>query len=386
MILSPASVEVTAPHTYVARKRLLPPLPLKANRYAVDSTSSVTHPPQALFFFDVHRSFTTCTPSLITWLYAGRSPGPPLSLNISSVDTFQTNSLTNSHTTLVAAGPSGSGMGGSMSRSIATSLDPALDRYTWEKTDVPQGWYIFTGSADIPSSPGSPNSNVYAYLFQSVPFFVSDGDTSCLTSTPPLPPSSEGNAVRAINIYALAGGVIGGILLLAVLPACIWLLRRRLSRASSAGGEKSRTTIKMPQLRPPRRGRGKRKRSLARDAQKSRPHAGLLWHEPFLSNHPPADLPLVGTGISAPLGSMSQQPITMPGAQTQGMHETSIMESLDSSIIAGYRLDIRPPPAVPLSPATASTCTANILPSHSHSPVPRTFVRLPANHHASASI
>ncbi|PBK80582.1 hypothetical protein ARMGADRAFT_1020854 [Armillaria gallica] len=233
------------------------------------TTSSAASPsstPFLVFVSNYYYSLTTCTAGSVRWVYSG--PQTPLSLTItninvtqsgpSSVTTSSSSTASRSPITDLAARavptyltvPTGDDVsnpsGGDIVKIITTSADPNNDSFTWDKVNVPQGWYTIWASMEAYPDFSQTTSSTY---------FVSNGsDVSCLSSsggsssssspttmssmtsstTSPSPTAIVG-AVSSVNKGAIAGGVVGGVAILsAVLAALLYFLcasqrRRRTS-------------------------------------------------------------------------------------------------------------------------------------------------------------
>ncbi|KAL0072567.1 hypothetical protein AAF712_000330 [Marasmius tenuissimus] len=129
---------------------------------------------------------------------------------------------------------------------LGSNIDAEQEGFTWDKVNVPQGWYILVAAL-------SGTSNVIGVSGTSV--FVRNGtNVSCLQNTvsttsqsPPTgtqtsaPPSTDtgtpsgATQTSSVNIGGIVGGVVGGIALLAIIvfAACCW--RRGKRRARNAG-------------------------------------------------------------------------------------------------------------------------------------------------------
>jgi hypothetical protein len=195
---------------------------------------------------------TTCNSALITWTYSPVTTGDPLELTlyITNVGVAQLSAPAETTT-------------GTFSRNVARAVDrrdsltdqitpvpinPALRAFTWSSVNVTKGWYAIIGA--IPSA----NFNQL-----STSFYVENGaDVSCLSSSssssPSSTPSPTGSPTSSgdtsstsgvtppvtsrsskVNRGAIAGGVVGGLAVVAVaIAAYLYLRYASASRASRA--------------------------------------------------------------------------------------------------------------------------------------------------------
>ncbi|KAJ7676464.1 hypothetical protein B0H17DRAFT_1139894 [Mycena rosella] len=236
-------------HGYVARD--------DSSGGSTDSASS-----QPSFSFNIISEMTTCTPANITWLYARTAndvnlelslaitnngvlqPSPPPSTAVGSFPT--TNPRRNSP----------SRRDGTVNQTINDGdIDPLLHSYTWPSVNVPAGWYIITGTlsftAPIESSPfyvvNGPDTSCFgAAGTSSIPTSTSSGNPTSTSSGSPTssadlpPPTLPVDAVSTskVNRGAIAGGVIGGLAVLAAAVAAYFYIR--YASASSSGGSPAR--------------------------------------------------------------------------------------------------------------------------------------------------
>jgi len=204
----------------------LPPSPTIVVRQATSSSPSLPLPTLA-FQNQNLQAAVVCSPLKISWLYTGPAALNGLSLYISNYTLTVTN-LTDTDAKVYrrAATPP---------ILISSSLNPASDAFVWPAVTVPQGWYFLTAVISNPS-----------YSVPSSRFLVSDGgNTSCIrvvtssssiasrsstaTSHSVTPshssvPPPTGTTSNRPNVAAIAGGVVGGVILLLLsLSLCIFL-------------------------------------------------------------------------------------------------------------------------------------------------------------------
>ncbi|KAK0482418.1 hypothetical protein IW261DRAFT_1467705 [Armillaria novae-zelandiae] len=236
----------------------------QATLSSATTTASSASPSSTPFLVFVSTSsLTTCTAGSVLWVYRG--PQSPLTLTVTNINVTQSgsSSVTTSSSSTVSRSPitdlaaravptyltvstgddNSNTSGGDIVKIITTSADPADDLFTWDKVNVPQGWYTIWASMDAYPDFNQTTSSA---------FFISNGsDVSCLlgsggsssssssiamsSSTTSLSPTAIVGAVSSVNKGAIAGGVVGGVALLAaVLAALLYFLcasqrRRRTS-------------------------------------------------------------------------------------------------------------------------------------------------------------
>ncbi|KAK7042974.1 hypothetical protein VNI00_008711 [Paramarasmius palmivorus] len=248
------------------------------NTLSPDSTASSTSAQpsgSSVLFFGVIDTLTTCQPAQIRWTFAG--PVAPIDFTITNIGVTQDPPPSSSAT---GASPSntftnddppipGGGVGGARTRAaraepsdagftvstIASSVNPKSSAFSWPKVNVPQGWYRCIATFTDPNR--SPS-----FSTGSSPFFVQNGtDVSCIisspgsssTSAPTGSPTTSGDgsentsapvgaAQSHVNTGAIAGGVVGGVALLAVVAAVFLCMRCRRNKAgvsasTARGGE-----------------------------------------------------------------------------------------------------------------------------------------------------
>ena len=188
-------------------------------RQAIPSPPPLPPPfplPNLTFHNQDLQNAVVCSPLHISWLYTGSEDPGGLSLYISS-STLSFMNLTDTRAKVHsrAATPA---------IELSSSLDPAREAFDWPAVTVPEGWYLLT--AFIPDA---------SYSVQSGRFLVSDnGNTSCAVTSPsssttsgspsitPSQSSAPGTSHR-LNVAAITGGVVGGVILLLLsLFVCIF--------------------------------------------------------------------------------------------------------------------------------------------------------------------
>ncbi|ESK82418.1 hypothetical protein Moror_12153 [Moniliophthora roreri MCA 2997] len=253
---------------HFARQETTPIFP--PNTFPPARTSTGAQPSETpILIFGVIDPLTTCELAPITWTFAG--PGAPITLTITNVGVEQGSPPTSSGSGNTASNTfsndipvPGGGVGGPRTRAaravpdsdsiimttIATSLSPDLESFTWPKVTVPQGWYIIIATFTDTANPPSLSAHTQ-------PLFVRNGaDVSCLivsptgspspTAGPTASPTSSGQgsentsapveaAQSHVNAGAIAGGVVGGVALLAIVAAVLLCLRYRRNKAGISG-------------------------------------------------------------------------------------------------------------------------------------------------------
>lgn len=209
------------------------------------STTSTSAPeptpstPLTYLIINTPSQLSTCQSATVAWTYTGPVPAD-LTLGVTDINVDQSKAPST---------PPG------IIQIWSSSLDAASQSWTWPQVNVSSGYYIIEGA-------------VLGSSAQSQPFFVASGsDTSCVPqssssistpttssttssiSSPSSPASSSDPATgstKKTNVGAIAGGVIGGVIILAVGLAALLLLRKnkRASRSRRAtnvgwGGLKS---------------------------------------------------------------------------------------------------------------------------------------------------
>ena len=200
--------------------------------------------PRDEIVFAVISNLTTCSGATIEWMY--NRPDPPSS----NYPLVVTNIGVDQGTPLRREYPLVSRQGTTAVNKTLININAAMQRANWTQVNVPQGWYRL----DFYASTKVLSSNVFA---------VTNGpDVSCLvapsqtpSSTPP-PPSSTSTGspsdtsptsvpVRSsVNTGAIAGGVVGGVGLLALIAAlvlCVFHRRNSRSRNATPTGSMNRT-------------------------------------------------------------------------------------------------------------------------------------------------
>ncbi|KAK0496509.1 hypothetical protein EDD18DRAFT_208232 [Armillaria luteobubalina] len=245
--------------------------PVLLERQATSSnpttTSSSASPSSSPFLVFVNTSgLTTCTAGSVRWVYSG--PQTPLSLTITNINVTQSgsSSVTTSASSTASRSPitdltaravptyltvptgddNSNTSGGVIVKIITTSADPTDDSFTWDKVNVPQGYYTIWASMEAyPDFNQTTSSALFVSNGSDVSCLLSSGGsssssssiaTSSMTSSTTTPsPTAIVGAVSSVNKGAIAGGVVGGVALLAaVLAALLYFLcasqrRRRTS-------------------------------------------------------------------------------------------------------------------------------------------------------------
>lgn len=209
------------------------------------------------FSFSKINEMTACTPATIPWTYVGSASNVILEMALfvtnngvaqpsappsTAVGTFSTT------TQFQGSRRSSLYRRDIITKAIVERINPALGAYTWPLVNVPTGWYVLNASLAFTSP------------ILSQPFYVDEStDTSCLASTSttssspsgsttatsstsasptgPIIPTLPVNAVSGskVNRGAIAGGVIGGLAILAAAIAAFFYLRY----ASAASGPRT---------------------------------------------------------------------------------------------------------------------------------------------------
>ncbi|KAK0192071.1 hypothetical protein F5146DRAFT_1038229 [Armillaria mellea] len=229
-----------------------------ASSSATTTSSSASPSSTPFLVFVGSYSFTTCTAGSLRWVYSG--PQSPLSLTITNINVTQigSSSVTPSSSSTASrspitdlaarAVPTSNSSGGVIVKFITTGADPMNDSFTWDKVNVPQGWYTIWATMEAyPDFSQTPSSAYFVSNGSDVSCLLSSGGSSSSSSpsstvmssrtsstTSPSPTAIVG-AVSSVNKGAIAGGVVGGVALLsAVLAALLYFLcasqrRRRTS-------------------------------------------------------------------------------------------------------------------------------------------------------------
>ncbi|KAK0449624.1 uncharacterized protein EV420DRAFT_1565096 [Desarmillaria tabescens] len=221
-------------------------------------------------------SLTTCTSGSVRWVYSG--PDTPLSLMITNINVTQTGSssvtASSSSTTALSSTASRSPITDLTARAIptyltvsagddtntsddgfvkiiTTSADPSNDLFTWDKVDVPQGWYkIWASMEAYPDFSQATSSDYFVTNGSDISCLLSSGGSSSsstfmsstMSSTSSPSATAIVGAVSSVNKGAIAGGVVGGVALLsAVLAALVYFLcasqrRRRTATLDPSNG------------------------------------------------------------------------------------------------------------------------------------------------------
>nr|GAT55784.1 predicted protein [Mycena chlorophos] len=215
-------------------------------------------PGGAVFGWQSVPEMSTCEAADVSWFYGGG--GDQLYITITNNGVAQQQSLsattTGSFTTKNARGFGGyaaQARRADVSMQISGSIPASNEFYSWSQVNVSSGWYVLI--ADLPATGTSSTSSA---------FFVADGtDTSCLTgsassstasqsTSPALTSTSssastsstnvvlpvDGSSSSKVNRGAIAGGVIGGLAVIAALIAAYFYFRYA---ATASSGCRKRT-------------------------------------------------------------------------------------------------------------------------------------------------
>ncbi|PPQ74274.1 hypothetical protein CVT26_003898 [Gymnopilus dilepis] len=220
--------------------------------------------PTPVFVFEPIPQAITCQPVTLSWFYNGPDglvdftatnvgvsqdePAPPLTSSSSTTR----GSFTGTDGKQRRAIPTGAANPTySITLPIASNVDPTQQGdYIWSAVNIPQGWYQI--NATMPSQ---------GYTSPSRAFFVHSGnDVSCIAVIPTsssssttasstsssslIPPSASSPAVlpvagaSRVNPGAIAGAVIGGVILVAAVLAA-WLCLQRKSKGTGTLASRS---------------------------------------------------------------------------------------------------------------------------------------------------
>ncbi|KAF7348604.1 hypothetical protein MVEN_01378200 [Mycena venus] len=223
----------------------------------VDSASSAIVTPA--FQFDKISEMTTCQPAVISWMYSPVTVDDPLvlTLNITNDGVLQPSPPSATATGTFATPNVGRAWNRRdllpLTQQITTDsgINPLERTYTWPSVNVSAGWYELTATLGLPG-----------FLQTSTSFYVQNGtDVSCLASQPasssstPSNPSSTGSPTSTgaaetsgvtlpvssssgsskVNRGAIAGGVIGGLAVIAAAIAAYFYLRYASASSASKG-------------------------------------------------------------------------------------------------------------------------------------------------------
>jgi hypothetical protein len=206
-MLTNAHGQYLAPDLVRRQSPTLGPGPASFDPSPTDSSSS--SPSQtATLILPKPPQMTTCQSATITWLYSGPSPAQ-LTLQLTDIDLNLNQSTTPTLMTL------------------SDNIDATALNWTWEQVDVPSGRYILEGA--VLDANTTSNS-----------FFVANGsDTSCLQSIPttstPTPSQMPPPTSKNTHAAAIAGGIVGGAVLLSVLLGALFLWRKNRQLRSRRG-------------------------------------------------------------------------------------------------------------------------------------------------------
>ncbi|KAK7059753.1 hypothetical protein R3P38DRAFT_2759140 [Favolaschia claudopus] len=215
------------------------------------------------FAFNSIPEMTTCSEATITWQYSPVTADDPggLTLSITNENVAQPPApSTTVSGTFKPPGSRGLGRRADIQRPIASSIDPGLRTFTWTSVDAPPGWYEIIATLPFPD-----------FSRQSQAFYVQNGtDTSCINSTPasssttsdptspPASPTASSSSTISssggdgtlpvngaastskVNRGAIAGGVIGGLAVIAAAIAAFFYFRYAAASSTSKGSPAKR--------------------------------------------------------------------------------------------------------------------------------------------------
>ncbi|KAJ7931314.1 hypothetical protein B0H13DRAFT_1959882 [Mycena leptocephala] len=206
---------------------------------------------------------TTCSPALITWMYSPVTSDDPLELTLF---------ITNAGVAQISA-PASTATGTftpNVARAVerrdtvtyqitSVPINPASRMFIWSSVNVTEGWYAMIGTIPLAN-----------FNQQSTPFYVENGvDVSCISSSSSSSPSSPSRpnprqvALHLVGIPrlplgepgAIAGGVIGGLAVVAAAIAAYFYLRYA-SASTASGASPNRAPangpVSVPQTPKPR--------------------------------------------------------------------------------------------------------------------------------------
>jgi len=235
---------------------------------AVNAASSAIVTPG--FQFDSISQMTTCKPAVISWLYSPVTVDDPLELLLYITnDNVAQPPAPSSTATGIFTTPDGRR---AVRRDTAVVLeitpeggiDPLLRTYTWPSVNVTAGWYELEATLPLPgfteeslSFYVANGTNVSCFAGAAPPASASSassvpnptssgGPTSPIstggaaqTSSAATLPVTSGSSSSKVNRGAIAGGVIGGLAVIAAAIAAYFYLRyASASTASGASGKK----------------------------------------------------------------------------------------------------------------------------------------------------
>ncbi|KAJ3837826.1 hypothetical protein F5878DRAFT_621322 [Lentinula raphanica] len=244
------------------------------------SSSSATASP-TLTFYSISSQLNTCSSFTVSWLWG--IDGIPLpknmTLSVTNINVTQQDPPTSSSSqilntftdtsvvtlarrqiipsvasgSVIATGTVSASSGSStplpgLLESLSTTLDPSSQTtFTWDKVNLPQGWYEFLATAtDAGDVAGGVGGIFTTWNATSDPFFIwNSSDVSCLavitspstssgssgaTNTAGQSSPSAGGSLStssSVNGGAIAGGVIGGIAAVVILIGAYLSYRAR---------------------------------------------------------------------------------------------------------------------------------------------------------------
>jgi hypothetical protein len=172
------------------------------------SGSAVAPSQTATLILHTPDQLVTCQSDNITWDYAGPLPAQ-LTLGITDINIDQNMSTTPPPTIF---------------KTLGFNIDATAENWTWQQVNVPSGYYVIEG--------GVPDVNATTEAF----FIMNGSDTSCLptqSATPSQTPVSGSS--KKTNVAAIAGGTVGGVVVVAVAIMALLLWHRR-NRVNSRHG------------------------------------------------------------------------------------------------------------------------------------------------------
>jgi hypothetical protein len=201
----------------------------------------------------------TCGQTNIRWAYTG-SPSP-LTLNITNINVTQQAPLSSIGPSSTSQAPASAASASSASPSLArrqfngyggsylpsvneifiAGIDPTLNNFTWTSVIVPQGWYqiyanvqntVQATSASFYVQNGT-NTNCVPQFAAGVPVPATSASASSTSHVAVATGTSSPSSAQSGHSHAgaIAGGVVGGLALLAVVAAIfLCFLRRSPSR------------------------------------------------------------------------------------------------------------------------------------------------------------
>ncbi|KAJ6608240.1 hypothetical protein B0H10DRAFT_1955599 [Mycena sp. CBHHK59/15] len=223
---------------------------------ASQTSSASTSIATPAFYFRNIVQMTTCTPGTVSWIYVGSLSEVTLSITNGNVVQLPSPSstITGVFQTASARAINPHSRREAINQPITNgTIDPAADSYTWN-VNVPAGWYAIVAqfplltvtqvsdafyvangidTSCLASSSGSSSSTTSASSTRSVTPTSSDGTSSSGITLP-----VSGAATSKVNRGAIAGGVIGGLAVLAAAIAAYLYLRYASASVGAAPGKR----------------------------------------------------------------------------------------------------------------------------------------------------